>query len=411
MQYCNDSKKLLYIHVIKVFIGLRLIIIVIEVVLIGKILKYLHVVDLHIQDFLFLGGTVDVSVHEVLDDGNLRELYKASGGAWGGTTVDDAYKDVLVKIFGRHVFAKFRNGNRDDYIDIFRHFEVTKRGISKSTQRDIKIILPATLVNTYTDETGSSLEQAVLNSAVSKFISPEKGNKLIIKATFMKQLFSVAIEKITKHITELLRLDVVKGVKTIIMVGGLSDSNIVHETVKLEFPTLNVVVPPEAALSVIKGAVVFGYKPTVITERISPYTYGIEQAIPFQHGVHPSDKLRDDGKGEPLCTGSFHKIIECGRQIKVNKQIRSEHNFTPTATIGLCFSVYGSTKQNPTFVTDEGCFFVGEFLVKFPDVANPDNLKKQFRLYMVLGGTEIRVIAKDVHTNETHRSQFNLKDV
>ncbi|WAR31119.1 HS12B-like protein [Mya arenaria] len=31
------------------------------------------------------GGTVDVSVHERNDNGTLKEIHKASGGAWGGT--------------------------------------------------------------------------------------------------------------------------------------------------------------------------------------------------------------------------------------------------------------------------------------------------------------------------------------
>ncbi|KAL3879860.1 hypothetical protein ACJMK2_032139 [Sinanodonta woodiana] len=38
------------------------------------------------------GGTIDITVHEVLSDGKLKELHKASGGAWGGTQVDEAYR-------------------------------------------------------------------------------------------------------------------------------------------------------------------------------------------------------------------------------------------------------------------------------------------------------------------------------
>lgn len=46
------------------------------------------------------GGTVDVAVHEVLEDFQLKELYQASGGAWGGTTVDDAFFRFLSKLAG-----------------------------------------------------------------------------------------------------------------------------------------------------------------------------------------------------------------------------------------------------------------------------------------------------------------------
>ena len=233
----------------------------------------------------------------MIDDGKLRELHKASGGAWGGTTVDEAYKDMLVKIFGQNVFNKFRKENMDDYIDIFRTFEVRKCVVSTTTEYDIIISLPATLVETYTKERKSTFKLAVKNSTVSNYVTSKRGNKLRIKPAYMRQLFSVPTDNIIKHISKLLSMDVVKGVKTVIMVGGLSESSIVCETVKLLFPNLNVVVPADAILSVIKGAVVFGYKPAAMTERLSPYTYGISQTVPFQDGVHSADKLVYNSRG------------------------------------------------------------------------------------------------------------------
>ena len=46
------------------------------------------------------GGTVDITVHEVVDRDKLKELYWASGGAWGGTRVDKAFERFLGKLFG-----------------------------------------------------------------------------------------------------------------------------------------------------------------------------------------------------------------------------------------------------------------------------------------------------------------------
>ena len=37
---------------------------------------------------LIVGGTIDITIHEVQPDGRLKELYHANGGAWGGTYVD-----------------------------------------------------------------------------------------------------------------------------------------------------------------------------------------------------------------------------------------------------------------------------------------------------------------------------------
>ncbi|KAG7462520.1 hypothetical protein MATL_G00185620 [Megalops atlanticus] len=45
------------------------------------------------------GGTVDITVHEVLEGGLLKELYKASGGDMGGANIDKNLKHFLRDIF------------------------------------------------------------------------------------------------------------------------------------------------------------------------------------------------------------------------------------------------------------------------------------------------------------------------
>ena len=43
---------------------------------------------------------MDITVHEVMSGGHLRELDKASGGAWGGVQVDDAFFRFMNDIAG-----------------------------------------------------------------------------------------------------------------------------------------------------------------------------------------------------------------------------------------------------------------------------------------------------------------------
>ena len=45
--------------------------------------------------FYIIGGTCDITVHEVMEDGNVREVYKANGGPWGGTKINDAFVSLL----------------------------------------------------------------------------------------------------------------------------------------------------------------------------------------------------------------------------------------------------------------------------------------------------------------------------
>lgn len=44
--------------------------------------------------FIILGGTADITVHEKLSDGCLKELCRATGGDCGGTCVDLEYIQV-----------------------------------------------------------------------------------------------------------------------------------------------------------------------------------------------------------------------------------------------------------------------------------------------------------------------------
>ena len=358
------------------------------------------------SSFVIAGGTVDVSVHEVLEDNNLRELYKASGGAWGGTTVDEVYKDVLIKIFGMGVFTKFKNEIMDDYIDIFRTFEVKKRGISATTENDTIVSLPTALVETYNDETEGTLKTAVSKAGLSGMLTPEKGNKLRIKAATMKKLFSTAVKNTVEHVSRLLKIKAVSGAKTILMVGGLSESKILFDSLKTSFTKLDIVVPAESALTVLKGAVIFGYNPSAITERVLSYTYGVSLRKLFEDGVDPADQLIVDS-GERRCTGRFEKIAECDNVIKITQHIKSSTIIRPTETTFINFRLFASRETSPRYISDEGCFHVGTLRVDFDDDV-PENMEKKFSLCGYFGEPEIRIIIEDVDTGESFSACFEL---
>ncbi|KAH3788759.1 hypothetical protein DPMN_166907, partial [Dreissena polymorpha] len=73
------------------------------------------------------GGTIDITVHEVSFGGKLKELFKATGRAWGGTMVDKAFLDFLVNLIGKDVLQRFKDDHMEDYIDLLRDFELKKR--------------------------------------------------------------------------------------------------------------------------------------------------------------------------------------------------------------------------------------------------------------------------------------------
>src|SRR5207249_1380243 len=46
------------------------------------------------------GGTVDVCMHRVAEDGSLRATVYPSGGNWGSTAIDTAFLRLLDEVFG-----------------------------------------------------------------------------------------------------------------------------------------------------------------------------------------------------------------------------------------------------------------------------------------------------------------------
>lgn len=56
----------------------------------------------------FTGGTADITVHEKVKGGKLRELHQATGGACGGTAVDAAFESRLNDILGEKVMKRLQ---------------------------------------------------------------------------------------------------------------------------------------------------------------------------------------------------------------------------------------------------------------------------------------------------------------
>ena len=48
-----------------------------------------------------IGGTGDITIHEVQSDQSLHEKSMATGGAWGGNKINEAFLDIWKDILGK----------------------------------------------------------------------------------------------------------------------------------------------------------------------------------------------------------------------------------------------------------------------------------------------------------------------
>ncbi|CAG2213185.1 unnamed protein product [Mytilus edulis] len=279
------------------------------------------------------GGTADITIHQVAEDGTLKELHSASGGAWGGIKVDQAFEQLLIDIVEEDVYAEFQKRNASDHFDMGREFK-----------------------------------------------DP--------------------LEHLVEHIREILNQPVAKDTNIFLLVGGFSESPIVQETIKARFPKHKMIVPQDAGLAVLKGAVLFGHRPKLISVRVSRMTYGIGISRLFTKG--DPEELRFASGSAVLCRDVFHKFVEKGQPIN-----KGDEHSMPFSAKGQNnrVRVYTSSMKDPKHVIDDSCKLLGEMMINISsEVTSGNNIQVRIEF----GGTELVVEAKEKNTGEVFRSRFDF---
>ncbi|XP_060551251.1 heat shock 70 kDa protein 12B-like [Ruditapes philippinarum] len=353
------------------------------------------------------GGTIDITVHQVIVDGKLRELHKASGGAWGGTMVDKAYEQFLADIAGPKAFQQFKEEHMDDYIDLLRTFEVKKRETSPGQSDKVTFRIPPSFADTIKDATGLSIKDKMISSPFKGKVTYVSG-KLRVDVEIARSFFTQSVDSIIEHLASLLRERMNRGCTSIVMVGGFSESNILQDAIKRTFGRrYNVIIPDGAGLAVLKGAVIFGHRPSTISERICKYTYG-------QEGLHktsracnhpPTKTISIDGK--LYCSDIFKKHITIGQTVKLEEeQIEMITNPTFAEQRTISRKIYASTSPDPYLITEPGCMKIGHFEIAIPDTSLGTD--REIGTRFIFGDTEIAVKTKDKQTGQVQINSIDF---
>lgn len=290
------------------------------------------------------GGTADITVHEKLSDGCLKELCRATGGKCGGTYVDLEYIQMLISILGESLIEIFKRENPDSYLDLIREFETKKRTIKSSSDiKKVNMVIPMTVVNKLCKtHINKDFKSALASSQFSDSIVI-RGDKVRIDTDVFKKLFDKTIENILELIQEIFKMKKAFSLNQILLVGGFSTCILVQEAVRREFPNCRVVIPFDPDLAVLKGAVLFGHKSELISSRISRFTYGISFNQKFDPAIH-DDKHRKFIDGVWRCRHAFDKIVEKDTVIPIGATIqrlykpRQDHSVT-------WFKIYASVDR------------------------------------------------------------------
>lgn len=206
----------------------------------------------------FEGDVLDVAAYHVQHDYTVKELSKASIGAWGSTNVDEGFKQTLIRLVGMPIYLHFCEQNPEGVIDLYREFQCKKLRFSGRGENFTFIKMPASFRETVENETGETFSEVIYQSALSRQVK-WCADKLRINSYRFASFFYEAKTNLIGYIKTILKDSAVVGTTIIIMVGEFSECPLIQRIVKEEFPDMQVLIPEHPQLSVLKGAVIIGH--------------------------------------------------------------------------------------------------------------------------------------------------------
>ncbi|XP_056004991.1 heat shock 70 kDa protein 12A-like isoform X2 [Ostrea edulis] len=346
------------------------------------------------------GGTIDMAIQEVREDGKLQEIGRVQGGDWGGIYVDGEFKQLLEEIVSKPIFEGFRAKYTGDYIDLFRFFERKKREKQTSLCKSVRMQVPQSFLNIADDDISKLTKSRGLEKIVEW-----KRDKVHITIDKYFTFFSEVIDKIVVKVEEMLVSETAMGTNIILMVGGFSECHFLQERIKHSFPNCSVVVPPDCGLAVLKGAVMFGHDPEMIAARVVKYTYGVATNTKFIEGTHPESK-KTVMNGKEYCKDKFDIHVESGKLVHYKEWTEETYNPIYEDQTSVKFRVFTCDHTYPQYIDDEGCKEIGSLTVPMPNTSGGTGRRVKARIQF--GGTKITVEGIDETSKKSVDVRFDF---
>lgn len=303
-----------------------------------------------------------------------------------------------------------REKKTETYLDIFREFEIAKRAIIQNKTGYIRMTISVVTLGDICQEIENKTLEEAFNGVEGMFI---KGDKLHIKVETMKKFFESPTKDLIQHMQAIFKDPRTYGISLILLVGGSANSEYIQSEIEKAFSSVKLVIPPEAGLAVLKGAVIFGHCPTIIKSRILRFTYGTDVCPPFDPTKHKEDKKIKVGDID-RCRDCFSPIVIAGTEIDVGEKKIETYGTTSKHQFQALVQIFCSPCKEVKYTDDEKCFKLGEVNVSLPGnlLAGLLGIEETipFVVIYIFGGTELQVQAIDLITKGVTSCTMIMKE-
>lgn len=353
------------------------------------------------------GGTVDLTVHELEDKGRLKELYKATGGAWGSMGIDYQFEMLLIDIFGERLVINFIQSKPVSWLEMIMLFEAKKKSFSPRKQLAVSIPLPFAFIEYHREATGHTVEAAIREYDDDGVQWSSQGT-LRLQPSLMMALFEPVVSEIIHHIQELLLIPELSRIEYLFLVGGFAESAVLQEAIQNAFRNhLRVVIPQDVSLTIVKGAVMFGLDPSLVHVRRSLLTYGVGCLHKFVPGKHPPEKRVIKG-GMEWCTDVFDSFVFADQAVSLGHTVTRAYTTAQADQRSTTITLFASEREFVRFVTDRRVTKVAELTLEMPETTTTGGRGRELRMSMIFGDTEISVEAIDCTSGQIAHASIDF---
>ena len=321
---------------------------------------------------------------------------------------------VLFSIYPRLVFiySRYQQNFPQQWFELMASFERHKKKADPDKRNDIKVDIPFEFDRHFAQLTNRDLAE-VLHEKEKRYdvvYLPDAG-KLLLKWSAVKRLFDPVIEQLKDEILKVRNNIPFRRLQYMLLVGGFAESKYLQREMRRSFERrLTIIVPEEAQLAIIKGAVYFGHEPETVLSRISRCSYGISTGAEFIEGVHREDMaLFLDGVKHT--EGLFCPIKMRGDRIDAGDLTQIDvHPLEKDQTfIQTELYILPCLPDQPQYVDDPLIKKLGVSVqVNIPTATERPRGGRHVVLTIFFGETELRVEAFNKATGDKMDAKFNL---
>ena len=268
-------------------------------------------------------------------------------------------------------------------------FETKKRSGNPNTGSSIHLIISHQFAKMFEKHSG---EDVLDHIKTKKHLGIKFTNGMLrLTGETIKKMYSEVIQDIGNHIGELLRDVNGDVISKMFVVGAFAESAYIQDFLTSTFSgSMDVLIPEEAGMCVMRGAVLFGNDTKTITSRIARFNYYTACYLPFDIDKHdPSRKIRKEKEDEVRV---LDRLIFKGQRMNVDDVV--ERKYTAGYETGTTF--YFPLYCNDGVTTDDpdhpSVTLLEELKFESPNVSNPD---RQIKYLIRFGGTDISMTAID----------------